>query len=163
MEINIKTKKCVHCREDINVECSRCPKCGGKNYVWTTGRKILLIVIIIMFLPMFLSLISSSTSTTESQPVPQKTQKEIDEWNKSSAGKLCAKHTDWKEDECKDLIKRLIWVGMKYDMLVYLYGKPNHINPSNYGGGNRYQYCWDDITPSCYYDNNDDDIIDSYN
>jgi hypothetical protein len=31
------------------------------------------------------------------------------------------------------------------------------------GSGTKWQWCWDDIRPSCFYDNNDDGIIDAYN
>jgi hypothetical protein len=53
---------------------------------------------------------------------------------------------------------------MTYEMLVASLGsKPNSANPSNYGNGTSWQYCWWNTTPSCFYDNNDDGIIDSYN
>ena len=52
---------------------------------------------------------------------------------------------------------------MRYDMLVYISGKPNHVNVSNYGSGNRYQYCWSYFTPSCFYDNNAGGVLDAYN
>ena len=48
-------------------------------------------------------------------------------------------------------------------MLVAAYGKPNHINPSNYGSETQYQYCWTYKRPSCFYDNDDDGAIDAYN
>lgn len=84
-------------------------------------------------------------------------------WEASPAGQICSQHTSWTKDDCTKLANRRVWVGMNYDMLIYLRGKPNHINVSNYGRGNEYQYCWDDRTPSCFYDNNSDDIIDAYN
>lgn len=90
-------------------------------------------------------------------------EKEAAEYAASPAGRICAAHPSWGREECEMLADNQIWVGMSYDMLVYLRGKPNHINPSNYGGGNRYQYCWNSYTPSCFYDNNDDGIIDAYN
>jgi hypothetical protein len=61
------------------------------------------------------------------------------------------------------LIKGEVWIGMSYDMLVYANGKPEHTNVSNYGSGNRYQYCWTSNRPSCFYDNNNDGVIDSFN
>ena len=52
---------------------------------------------------------------------------------------------------------------MTYDMLVFKYGKPDSANPSNYGSGNQMQYCWNNYHPSCFYDDNGDGKIDSYN
>lgn len=86
-----------------------------------------------------------------------------EEWRKSKAGQICAQHKGWMRDDCNLLAEKKIWVGMKYDMLVYLYGKPNAVNPSNYGGETRYQYCWNRLTPGCFYDNNGDSIIDAFN
>lgn len=84
-------------------------------------------------------------------------------WKKTKAGQICIKHPEWSRDDCESLADNKIWVGMTYDMLVYLRGRPNSINPSNYGGKTQYQYCWYERTPSCFYDNDDDNIIDSFN
>jgi len=81
----------------------------------------------------------------------------------SKAGKICKSHPAWSRGDCTDLVAGKIWIGMSYDMLVWERGKPNSINSSNYGSGIQHQYCWEDLTPSCFYDNNNDDIIDSYN
>lgn len=163
--LNTETKLCKHCKSEINKLATICPHCKGKNPIRTKRHKIafvLTVLIIIVFMGQVSTALENAPVSTAPVPV-QKTQAEIDAWNKTPAGKLCAKHPTWKEDDCKDLIEKKIWVGMHYDMLVYLYGKPNHINPSNYGGGMRYQYCWTDYTPGCYYDKNDDGIIDSFN
>ena len=84
-------------------------------------------------------------------------------WQKSKAGQLCSKHSNWSKDDCDKLAANKIWVGMTYDMLVMEYGKPNSINPSNYGSGIKMQYCWDNRHPGCFYDDNNDGIIDAYN
>lgn len=85
-------------------------------------------------------------------------------WKNSKAGKLCKKYPTWSTDDCQKTANEKIWIGMTYQMLIESYGsKPNHINPSNYGYRTQYQYCWSDITPSCFYDNNNDGIIDAYN
>lgn len=87
-------------------------------------------------------------------------------YNSSPAGQLCLKHPTWTKDDCTKLAAgdHTIWIGMSYDMLIYSYGrKPDHTNVSNYGRGNEYQYCWDNFTPSCFYDTNNDGVIDSYN
>ncbi len=52
---------------------------------------------------------------------------------------------------------------MTYSQLQYERGTPDHMNVSNYGNGNEYQWCWDNYTPSCFYDNNGDGRFDSYN
>jgi len=84
-------------------------------------------------------------------------------WESSPAGKACETHPGWTKEECNNLMAGKIWIGMRYKMLVYRWGKPDHTNLSNYGYGSEYQYCWDDYTPGCFYDNNDDGIIDAYN
>lgn len=85
-------------------------------------------------------------------------------WDASKAGQLCKKHPEWGKDNCQNVADRKYWIGMTYDMLVASYGsKPNSANPSNYGGGTRWQWCWTNYTPSCFYDSNDDGVIDSYN
>ena len=95
--------------------------------------------------------------------IPTKTPAEQKTWDQSKAGKICKDNPTWSEKDCTNLADNLIWVGMSYDMLVYKRGEPNSANPSNYGGKNKWQWCWDDYTPGCFYDNNDDGIIDSYN
>jgi hypothetical protein len=85
------------------------------------------------------------------------------EWDASAAGKLCAKHPDWQRLECNNLADNQVWIGMSYEQLVYLRGKPESTKASNYGRGNTYQYCWTTMRPACFYDRNDDGILDAYN
>ena len=99
----------------------------------------------------------------------QRRQKEIEKnaesrkvWENSKYGKLQKKYPEWTDEECMNVVNKKIWIGMKYDMLVYMRGKPNRVNPSNYGNGTQYQCCWDDYSPSCFY-MKEDDIIYSYN
>jgi len=101
----------------------------------------------------------------EAKEKAEKEQIEADKraWKASPAGKICTNHPEWTETDCVGLANNKIWIGMTYDMLVYLLGYPDSTNPSNYGSGTQYQYCWHDNSPSCFYDNNDDGIIDSYN
>lgn len=157
-----ETKICKHCKTEIDKKATKCPHCGGKNYVWTTGKKVFAVIVIVYMFILFNS-IDSTPITDQTPVVVQKTQAEIDAWNKSPAGKLCAKHPSWKEEDCKSLVEGLVWIGMSYDMLVYKRGNPNSTNVSNYGGGNRYQYCWPERTPSCFYDDNNDKLMDSFN
>ena len=84
-------------------------------------------------------------------------------WQKSKAGQLCSKHPTWTKSDCDSLANNKIWVGMTYEMLVAQHGKPKSANPSNYGTVTHWQYCWDNNSPNCFYDDNDDGIIDSYN
>ena len=90
--------------------------------------------------------------------------KELAEWEKTKAGQICKAHYGWSKTDCERVADGKIWVGMSYDMLVKVYGKkPNSANPSNYGSGTEWQWCWYNYTPSCFYDNNDDGLIDAYN
>ena len=85
-------------------------------------------------------------------------------WEQSKAGKICSRHPEWLDGTCTDIANGKIWIGMEYDMLVEERGNPRSTNPSNYGNGVRWQWCWSwDYDVSCFYDNNDDGIIDSYN
>lgn len=84
-------------------------------------------------------------------------------WLASKAGRICAQHTEWTRDECQGLADNKIWIGMSYEMLITEFGEPDSTNVSNYGYGQRYQYCWHYKTSTCFYDDNDDGIIDSYN
>jgi len=102
-----------------------------------------------------------TTSTTNTEPILS--QEELAAWAKSPSGKLCGEHPEWKKEECDLLIAKNIWIGMSYEQLVYLRGTPNTVNPSNYGNGIKYQYCWIGHTPSCFYDNDGDGSMDSYN
>ena len=81
----------------------------------------------------------------------------------SKAWKLHKKHPSWSVEDCKNVANNRIWIGMTYDMIKAQRGLPNSANPSNYGNGTQWQWCWRNYTPSCFYDHNDDSIIDSYN
>jgi hypothetical protein len=81
----------------------------------------------------------------------------------SKAGRLCKQHTDWTKEECEAVADNKIWIGMTLDMLKAERGLPTSANPSNYGSGTHWQWCWYDHTPSCFYDDNEDGIIDSFN
>lgn len=82
----------------------------------------------------------------------------------SKAWKLHKKHPGWSIEDCTNVAKGHYWIGMTTDMLVASYGRrPDSARPSNYGSGIHWQYCWYGWTPSCFYDDNNDGIIDSYN
>ncbi len=59
-------KKCPHCKLEVDPKASRCPHCHGKIYVWTLGRKIVLVAI-----PLFVIMIVAiaSSDTQPSAPV----------------------------------------------------------------------------------------------
>ena len=80
----------------------------------------------------------------------------------SKAGRIKKKHPEWSDEDCENLANRRIWIGMSIQMLVYLRGNPNSANPSNYGDGINWQWCWENYTPSCFY-GRADGIITSYN
>lgn len=88
---------------------------------------------------------------------------EQEAWEKTKAGQLCKKHPEWTKIECEKIVNNKIWIGMTLDMLKAQRGLPDSANPSNYGSGTQWQWCWFDYTPMCFYDNNEDGIIDSYN
>ena len=79
-----------------------------------------------------------------------------------AAYNIYIKHPEWDIESCKLLAKHRIWIGMTIGMVKYLRGLPNHINTSNYGNGNEYQWCWDNYNPSCFYGKSDG-IITAYN
>lgn len=85
-----------------------------------------------------------------------------DQFKKTKAGKIYKKHPNWSREDCERLSKKQIWIGMEYEMLVYLRGRPNHVNTSNYGNGDEYQACWDNYDPGCFYFD-ETQIIKSYN
>lgn len=84
-------------------------------------------------------------------------------YDASRAGQLCKKHPSWSRDDCQNVADRKIWVGMEYKMLLEEVGQPDSKNLSDYGNGSEYQYCWHGHKPSCFYDENNDGIIDAYN
>lgn len=85
------------------------------------------------------------------------------EWDSSRAGQLCNQYPEWTESECTKVANGKIWIGMSYEMLTAQIGKPNSATPSNYGYGTQWQWCWWYKEPSCFYDDNDDGLVDSYN
>ncbi|OCA79744.1 hypothetical protein BBH99_17985 [Chryseobacterium contaminans] len=87
---------------------------------------------------------------------------EEEKFLKSKAGKIHKKHPEWSKEDCINISENKIWIGMRYDMLVYMRGKPDNVNTSNYGDGPQYQACWHDYDASCFYFD-DSQIITSYN
>lgn len=91
------------------------------------------------------------------------TKAEQEAFAKTKAGQICKAHPEWTRDDCEKLAEGKVWIGMSAAMLVYERGKADRVNKSNYGSGDVYQACWDDYTPSCFYDNDNDGLADAYN
>ncbi len=160
------TKKCPHCQTDIPVKAMKCPNCQTDLRNFFRRRPILSLLLILIGGSILLASnasIQNETNQRAEEVVNAMSPEEMAAWQETPSGKLCAEHPGWQKEECDNLVDRKIWVGMSYDMAVYLRGKPDHVNPSNYGGMTKYQYCWDDVRPGCFYDDNQDGIIDAYN
>ena len=95
------------------------------------------------------------SSLAQLEQVQMKRQEKADE--------LCIKYPDWSPADCLSIANREFWIGMTYEMLVEVRGEPDSKNPSNYGYGTEWQWCWMDRSPMCFYDNNDDGVVDAYN
>ncbi len=164
MESKNPTKKlCPHCKQEVDPKASRCPHCQGKIPQFTKTKVIGFGIFIVLMIGMINSIVSSSTPTLVTAEDAAQQAAEFATWQKSPAGLLCAKHTEWLRKDCDRAINKDIWVGMPLSVLVYYYGAPDSDNVSNYGRGDRHQYCWDRYNPSCFYDNNGDGRIESYN
>jgi len=83
------------------------------------------------------------------------------QWENSKYGKLQKKHPIWTDEECMKVINKKVWIGMSIEMLKYQRGNPDSSNPSNYGNGTEWQWCWTDFSPSCFYGK--DGIITAFN
>lgn len=161
-----QTKICKYCKSEIPKDAKICPHCRKRVAMGTFGK----LVAILFGVVVLAAVIGSSSSSSNSSPKPAISAQdaaqigaEVDAWKKTPAGQLCAKHDTWSRIDCDLVVANKVNVGMSYSALVYMRGKPDSTNVSNYGSGNRYQYCWTDRTPSCFYDDNNDGILDSYN
>lgn len=182
--------KCTVCNQKISSLAEKCPNCGHPVNLLEINSKsksdkkkgCLIIIVVILFLSIIISQSSNNDSLEDSNNSVDTSFVEIDSiqnkktqdsinliqekeeaaFLKTKAGKIYKKHPDWSKDDCEKVAKNRVWIGMKYEMLIYERGKPNTINTSNYGYGNEYQCCWDDYTPRCFY-MKEDNIIHSYN
>lgn len=180
-EISDKANKCPHCGFDITKEKHTKATSKGCGYMFFGIAAVI-----------FISVVVGSFSESDNSNIDQITvldtsvlsiedkaldsiayQKQLDSINKSDeiaqaefkktkAGKIQSKHPEWSKDDCERLANKQVWIGMDYDMLLYLRGKPNTVNTSNYGNGNEYQCCWEYYDISCFYMKSDN-IIYSYN
>jgi hypothetical protein len=83
-------------------------------------------------------------------------------YDRSPEGKCRNNHPSWSADDCEDVANHKIWIGMSLDMIKAERGSPSSANPSNYGSGIQWQWCWYDYTPRCFY-GGEDGIVTSYN
>lgn len=181
---------CSECNNKISDEAKNCPKCGApinlekinaKKKQTSNGCLMILGITLLVFI---LANTCSKSDNEEINSTPESILNEVSidtiaerkiqdsinkvaeieeaNFKKTKAGKTQKKHPEWSREDCENIAKRRIWIGMTYDMLIYQRGKPNTINPSDYGNGVEYQCCWDDYTPSCFY-MKEDNIIYSYN
>ena len=175
-------KKCPHCAEEVNDEAKICKHCKSSLAEQTKGKKTfcsscLMVIGIGFVLLMIISVIYSQTGgkklneqftnlqkTKQAEAQAEIQKRNSPEWKQSKAGQLCAKYPLWNAYDCDEVAVGHYWIGMDYDMLVEIHGRePDSSNPSNYGTGTMLQWCWHDKVPSCFYDNNSDKIVDSYN
>ena len=173
MPSEAQTKACLKCGEQIPFKAIKCKHCGSDLRSWPARHKALTVFFVLIAFPVVMGIIGSTRATIEKAntlpPAPPtaeelaKQKAEQEAFEKSPAGKLCRKHSTWEKDDCIRVADDKIWIGMSLDMLIEENGQPTTKNLSNYGSGSRYQYCWRGISPNCYYDNNDDGIIDAYN
>ncbi|MBU0999154.1 hypothetical protein KKG24_02500 [Patescibacteria group bacterium] len=63
-------KKCPHCQTEIDWLATRCPNCHGKMHVWTADRKIIALVIVMLFFIGVVKMSSSSPSTSSVSSIP---------------------------------------------------------------------------------------------
>ena len=60
------TKKiCPHCKTEIDWEASKCPNCHGKVYVWNSGKKMLVVIVVLLF---FIGIFNMGSYTPSSSP-----------------------------------------------------------------------------------------------
>jgi hypothetical protein len=79
------------------------------------------------------------------------------------AGRLKEKFPEWSKEDCENVARNRIWIGMSLDMLKAERGLPVHVNVSDYGNGKQYQWCWEgDYTTHCFY-GGEDGIVTAYN
>lgn len=90
-------------------------------------------------------------------------QAELEAYYQTKPGKICKAHPMWEPEDCEKVADGRVWVGMDLEMLKYERGLADDVNYSNYGDGDQVQVCWFDYTPSCFYFNNNDTIVDAYN
>lgn len=54
-------KKCPHCQKEVDVKATKCPYCQSAISTWTSGKKLLLVLLIPVFVGMLVSLAGNPT------------------------------------------------------------------------------------------------------
>ena len=54
--------------------------------------------------------------------------KELAEFKKTRAGKLCEKHPTWEKEDCIKVAGNKLWIGMTIEMLLAIRGAPDNKN-----------------------------------
>ncbi len=70
---------------------------------------------------------------------------------------------DCSISDAERLLDHEVWIGMTYEMVLYMRGQPDAVNLANYGNGDQYQACWEGHTPFCFYFRASDHIVYAYN
>lgn len=66
------TKKlCPHCKTEIDWEASICPNCHGKITVWNSGKKMLVVIVALLFLIGIFNMNSVTPSSTSTSSTPE--------------------------------------------------------------------------------------------
>ncbi len=60
-------KKCPHCQKEVDIKATKCPYCQSAISTWTSGKKLLLVLLIPVFVGMVMSFTDDSTTNTPAQ------------------------------------------------------------------------------------------------
>ena len=94
---------------------------------------------------------SDSTRSAKEKAEQLIKEKELAKYHKTPAGRINKKHPKWSKEDCERIVKGRFWIGMEYDMLIMVMGKPDRINKSNYGDGREWQLIYEGYDIDCFY------------
>jgi hypothetical protein len=163
-------KTCKYCTSSIPKAAIVCPVCHKKIGMGWIGKIVAGFFGFVVLMSVIGGAFGSHSQQAPTAVKPALSQQDIadlasstEAWVKTPAGQLCAKHETWDRNDCELVLKNKINIGMHVSAVVYMRGNPDTKNVSNSGSGNDYQYCWSGYTPSCFYDHNNDGIVDAFN
>jgi hypothetical protein len=84
------------------------------------------------------------------------------DWRNTIPGMIQKSHPSWSKEDCIRLARGDSWKGMHFDMLVYQRNQPDFKKLIKTGKGKATQWCWKKWTPSCFYDFNNDGLVDLF-
>ncbi|MBY0473235.1 hypothetical protein K2Q00_03070 [Patescibacteria group bacterium] len=67
---------------------------------------------------------------------------ELAAWQETPAGKLCAKHTDWKRKACDLILEKKVAIGMSPEQARAAWGEPDHVNRTITADGTNEQWVY---------------------